>query len=87
MGADSGPAQGYAGPHTGASAASEEEERLTPLGRLLLHGLREGQSWLQLAAERGLMPGEVYTELIVVVALDLAVWDGSEFHAVQQPPA
>lgn len=55
---------------------------LSPLATSLLSGIRAGRSWLQLAADLGLMPGEVYTELLpLVTARRLAFIEG-EFRPV-----
>ena len=52
---------------------------LSPLASTLLDGIRAGRSWLQLAADLGLMPGEVYTELLPLVAAHQIVFMGGEF--------
>lgn len=52
---------------------------LSPLATALLAGIRAGRSWLQLAADLGLMPGEVYTELLPLVAARRLVFMDGEF--------
>ena len=53
---------------------------LSPLAATLLDGIRAGRSWLQLAADLGLMPGEVYTELLPLVAARQVAFEDGEFH-------
>lgn len=55
---------------------------LSPLAVTLLDGIRSGRSWLQLAADFGLMPGEVYTELLPLVAARLIAFEDGEFRPV-----
>jgi hypothetical protein len=53
---------------------------LTPLRLRLLDGLHAGRTWLDLAAELGLMPGEVFTELLPLVAAGLLARDSAGFY-------
>ena len=55
---------------------------LSPLAVTLLGGIHAGRSWLQLAADLGLMPGEVYTELLPLVAARLIAFTDGEFRPV-----
>lgn len=55
---------------------------LSPLAATLLDGIRAGRSWLQLAADLGLMPGEVYTELLPLAAAHVVVFTDGEFRPV-----
>lgn len=67
------------GPPRAASAAFPNG-LLTPLRLRLLDGLHAGRSWLDLAAELGLMPGEVFTELLPLVSAGLLARDSAGFH-------
>ena len=58
------------------------DSALSSLARTLLDGIRAGQSWLQLAADLGLMPGEVYTELLPLVGAHLIIFKDGEFRPV-----
>ena len=64
---------------SGPPGATIPDGLLTPLRRRLLDGLHAGRSWLDLAAELGLMPGEVFTELLALVAAGVVARDGSGF--------
>ncbi len=55
---------------------------ISPLGATLLASIRAGHSWLDLAADLGLMPGEVYTELLPLVAARHLVFMDGEFQPV-----
>lgn len=55
---------------------------ISPLAATLLDGIRAGRSWLQLAADLGLMPGEVYTELLPLVAARRLMFMDGEFRPI-----
>ena len=61
---------------------AQGDPALSLLAATLLGGIRAGRSWLQLAADLGLMPGEVYTELLPLISARLLVFEGGEFHPV-----
>jgi hypothetical protein len=69
-------------PRTATLAGVAGDTAISPLASVLLAGVRAGRSWLQLAAELGLMPGEVYTELLPLVATRLLVFEDGEFRLV-----
>lgn len=80
----------------GSAAVSDDDSRtrvlempgtrgnlaISGLAATLLDGIRAGRSWLQLAADLGLMPGEVYTELLPLVAARRLVFMDGEFRPV-----
>lgn len=53
---------------------------LSPLRLRLVRGLHDRHSWVQLAADYGLMPGEVYTELLPLVEASLVARDGDRYY-------
>lgn len=71
---------------SGPPGATYPDGLLTPLRRRLLDGLRAGRSWLDLAAELGLMPGEVFTELLPLVSAGLLARDAAGFRLTAHSP-